>query len=719
MKSMRFLMYGLLLMLGSGAVAQTIIPLKPNEVRLEENEKCDANTKSTILKLKRQNSTQEVRMLAKVTARFDAAKLQSQGIVVGSKAGQIVTLRLTLDKIRVLDTYSEVLQYNIARSMAPTLNLVRFDTRTDSVHSGEGLPQAYNGEGVLVGITDWGFDFKHPNYNNNGEDNRRLLRVWDQYKVVGPAPEGFDYGREFDNRHDILQAKCDTSNIYGHHTHGTHVAGIAAGRGVDGEYMGQAPFANLLFSAFLLDEASWIDAANWMKNVSKIEDKRLVINSSWGMYTFSTLDGTSLLSQAINSLSDSGVVFVASAGNNGDVNFHISKTFNDDTLKTVPYNKVTYNDQAGNALILWGTPRSPFEATIELASADTVLTIPWYSTADGDQFIDSIFVVDNDTLHFDLTVERRNPQNGRPHMLFNVDCIGSRDLRLKVTAHNGTVHGWNVCNLTNHAGNMGIKFESKGLDGYTGGDPAYGISEPSCAESAISVAAHMSDHIDLMSGEYLSGIAADFSSEGPIIDGRHKPDISAPGMNVVSSLNSQVDPENRVNASFNYSYAGTTYSWGRMSGTSMSGPAVTGIVALILQANPNLTPANVRDIICRTARNDNMTGALIANDSISNKWGWGKIDALKAVNAALSFVSVEDIDEQWMEKSLQVWPNPATTQVTIGTGRNECVPLQIWDMNGRLVYQNDVTLETTIDISRWAKGIYVVRCGGRTSKLVK
>lgn len=50
-----------------------------------------------------------------------------------------------------------------------------------------------------------------------------------------------------------------------------------------------------------------------------------MINMSWGLYNLGPLDGTSLVSRAIGSLSDEGVIFVTSGGNNGDVNFHMKK----------------------------------------------------------------------------------------------------------------------------------------------------------------------------------------------------------------------------------------------------------------------------------------------------------------------------------------------------------------------------------------------------------
>ena len=76
-----------------------------------------------------------------------------------------------------------------------------------------------------------------------------------------------------------------------------------------------------------------IDAFVWMKNIADQDQKRLVVNMSWGLYLMGTLDGTSLVSQAIDQLSDEGVVFVTSGGNNGNVNFHIRKNFSGDVLR--------------------------------------------------------------------------------------------------------------------------------------------------------------------------------------------------------------------------------------------------------------------------------------------------------------------------------------------------------------------------------------------------
>ena len=131
---------------------------------LVANGKSDAVSQVKLDQLAQQKSgASEVRLLAKVSAQYNADKLRAYGIVTGAKAGDIVTLRVPISKINVLENCPEILQYTISQTIFPTMNRTRVDTRTDSVQAGLGVPQAYTGKDVIIGITDWGFDYKHPN----------------------------------------------------------------------------------------------------------------------------------------------------------------------------------------------------------------------------------------------------------------------------------------------------------------------------------------------------------------------------------------------------------------------------------------------------------------------------------------------------------------------------------------------------------------------------
>lgn len=698
--------------------------LSAQTVQLNRSSKCDAATQAGIIQQTAAKDNAEIRLLAKVSKQFDAQQLRSRGIVAGAKAGDIVALRVPASQLGYIDQCPEVLQYSLSYPMAPTMDRTVRDTRTDSVHAGAGgLPQGYTGAGVIVGITDWGFDYRHINYNNKGTDNFRLLRAWDQFKLSGPTPAGFDYGTVYNTRAELIAAKGDTNNIYDIGTHGTHVAGIAAGRGVEGRYVGEAPDANLLFCTFKLDAVSWMDAVAWMISVAREEGKRLVINSSWGMYTLGPIDGTSLLSQAINNWAvDSNVVFVTSGGNCGDDMFHVARTFSagtPDTLTTSP-SYFNYTTAIGQSVFMWGEPNAAFQARMGIASDSTVNWTPWYNTAEGNfMCTDSVLgIAGSGNLAYEVTVEQSNTFNNRPHIHFNIGIVNTShaNVLLQYTADEGTVHAWNVVNLQNGAGNMGTGFTKANHSEYELGNNDCGIGEPACAERCITVAAHNPDSRK-PDGTLVSGAIATFSSHGPVIDGRRKPDVSAPGVQVVSSINSRTT-ETGYSPTMSYTFAGTNYTWSRMSGTSMSGPAVTGICALLLEANPSLTPMQVREILCTTARNDTATGPLHASDSLSDIWGYGKVDALAAVNEALCRVDISTADEQWFAKSLQLYPNPATSRVTILTGRSNPEQVVFYAIDGRRVMEQTITREGSVSLAELPRGIYVVRCGARTAKLV-
>lgn len=171
---------------------------------------------------------------------------------------------------------------------------------------------------------------------------------------------------------------------------------------------------------------------------------------------------------------------------------------------------------------------------------------------------------------------------------------------------------------------------------------------------------------------------AGFSSRGPVtVDGsyRLKPDVSAPGVRVRSA---------RLNGGY-----------GNSSGTSMAGPHVAGMVALIISANPDLAGQVdlIEDIIRRTAvpkTTEQMCDDIPGDQVPNHTYGYGRIDALAAVQAALDLLETSTSPAP-SPLLADIFPNPVTDKLIIRlTGTGGLLHIHLYDTFGRLVMREQV-----------------------------
>ncbi len=655
--------------------------------------------------INRIHGVEYVSFIAKASATYNASELVSRGWIVGSRIADIVSVKCPLNELATALSDANFSYIEIAGKVKPMLNKVPADVRADSVWMGANLPEGYTGKDVIIGVTDWGFDYTSPMYYDTLLQNSRILAAWDQFKNSGPAPSGYSYGTEYSTPTELLNAEADTSNIYSYATHGSHVAGIAGGSGAGTVYRGMAFESEFLFVTFLVDESAVLDAWEWMFNKATAEGKRLVVNMSWGLYHMQSIDGTSLMSQALDNYSSLGVVFVTSGGNNGGENFHIKKDFQADSLLTRIdfYSSATLATLWGQSIHGWGTPGEPFSVGIKVLNSSNVLLgeSSYYSTASTSNYVDSFVVVGLDTIFFNLSCDAAYPTNSRPQARLRVKKpVSGYKIVLKSEANAGTVHFWNVTELTSDVGNWGMPFSSVGA-GYTTGNDQYGIGAPACTHSAISVAAYAANYYT-GGGTLAGGALASFSSMGPLITDSLKPDIAAPGIAVGSSMSSFTDVAYTSIASVDFN--GRTYGFARLSGTSMSSPVVAGVVALILDANPTLTPAQVKAIIIQTAREDNQTGVIPASGD--TEWGHGKVNAYHAVQLALGVLGTAEVTK---EMDWFVYPNPSASSIALSGLENDptVTSIKLVNANGALILE--ATEDSNISVKDLDAGIYFVR----------
>lgn len=600
------------------------------------------------------------------------------------------------------------------------LNKAVIDGRVDSVWQAINLDQPYHGEGVIIGVTDWGFDYTHPVFYDTNMVNYRVLRAWDQFKQSGPAPAGFNYGTEYVGREQLLAAQTDTANCYSHNYHGTHCASIAAGGGAGTAFRGVACGADLLFASLYLDSIQRVmDTWKWMYNVAQEEGKRLIISGSWGLYYMDNMDGTGLLAQEMQRLSDLGVVFVVSAGNNGDENFHLEYEFDNDTVSSLMGSPANNGHLWGSAITLMGTPNQQLSFGFDILdnNMQMLATLPLVSTTTNGT-LDSFIVVNNDTIAFSYTAESFNPYNQRPQAILRLQRLGSYKYLLNLAAESGKVHAWNVAETNWAYGNWGGDFLSHtSHPEWLAGDKRYGISTPANIDCAITVAAHCKRYA-APSGAMTQGNIAFFSSSGPGFHNVTKPEISAPGMNIVAAINSFTDM-NDVTYTKKITFNDRQYGFAALSGTSMACPFVAGVAAMVLQANPYLSADQVKQLLTSTAYNDEFTAA----DGVE-RFGYGKVDAYAAVNEALRTLGVED-DYTASFTQYTIYPNPAenTCYVTAQLKGDNAL-CQIFDLSGRLVLTETLRPGVNVfSVNTLSKGCYLLRIMDgdhvETTKLIK
>lgn len=639
--------------------------------------------------------------LIKVNDTFDLCLLEEAGISIGSRIGNIITVYGKSDNIESLNKIQGVRSMQIAKKLNPQMNRAIPDMRVDSVYQGYKLRSGYTGKDVLIGITDWGFDYGHPNFYDTSLQHSRIAAAWDQFKTSGPNPVSFDYGTEYNTEVDILKAQSDTAGLYDYAYHGSHVAGIAGGSGAGTNYRGVAYEANFLMVSLRLDEAGALDAFAWMKEKADELQKRLVVNMSWGLYHIGSMDGTGLLSEAIDMYSDQGVIFVTSAGNNGGETFHIEKEFNNDTMHTgIGFYTGSNPFLWGQSISMWGEPGEIFNVQVIMLDGnnDVMGVSSIYKSTEEFTYNMSYMRIGNDTILYNLSATDSFEFNNRPTMRLRVRRSSNKyKVALRIFASSGTVHFWNVVELTNDAGNWGGTFEDW-LPGWEKGNDEYSLGDPASTESVIAVAAHTSE-IRLQNGNVVGGRQANFTSKGPTLDGRRKPEISAPGVSVASSVSSFTTQNYTLLESVNFN--GKEYPFTRISGTSMASPGVAGVVALMLQANPGLSYIDVKKILRRSARLDNNTGVI--GDTSDLSWGWGKVNASGAVKIAESWVPIV-IDP--VVESKVIYPNPATNQIFMGSDKLQAC--EVYTVDGRMVADGKISFTNSLDVSHLVAGTYVV-----------
>lgn len=464
--------------------------------------------------------------------------------------------------------------------------------------------------------------------------------------------------------------------------------------------------SEILLATTFVDEASAMDAITWMADYAQQENKKLVINQSWNLTFISTPDDSSLFHAFMDSYHDQGVYFTASAGNFSSHDCHIGYEFAGDTMRTwVQQNDSVFPGQQGPDIVVWGEAGHSFSLGFEVRLRSNMDSVVFnssvFTTYQNTSSSVGAFTLNGEYYGYVIDIDSAHPLNHNPRFRLKFTRNAPSGMRyiLKAAADEGKCHFYNVTGSTLNFLNWPAHFSSWNSSS-TQGDREQNVAFPATPSSAIAVGSHKPGIFG--GGNWFPQGIAPSSSKGLTLDGRQKPDITAPGWFPMTAINGYNDfganPDDSV--SFNGS---SYYFWNNWDGTSYAAPVVAGVVALMLDANPALSFDQIKSILHETAMQDQFTTSNIPNPT----WGYGKLHAWRAVLKAEQLVGIDQPSR--FARDIILFPNPADEYIQMALPNEwQQQTFIILNMNGQIVKQTIPSSSGIIEISDLPKGVYVI-----------
>ena len=669
--------------------------------------------------------------VARMTAflRIDASQmdavLERYGCRKYAQWGDICIADIPLDALAPLSKETAVSRIEANQRASVLMDTTTRVTNILPVYEQTTEHQAYTGRDVVVGVMDVGFDLTHPSFYDTTGSIYRIGAFWDQ---LLKAEEGSDLpvGRSFIGEEAVL---ANGHSLDGDsQAHGTHTLGIAAGSGYGSPYRGVAYESNLcVVSNAVSSDIKYIDPEDLYKYTSATDalgfkylfdyadevGQPCVASFSEGYPPY--LDSEdSLYAAVLDSLTGPGHILVASAGNEG-----LSMTYVDKPVGT----------QAAGAFI--STTKS--QALYRLkADGEMTLKFCLYQGTIG---------TPSHTLTFSSTDERI--EEGIPDTIFiNKDTcavyvvgydswfMAEKVYQIEVVS-NKVLSNWGPIALvvegeTSHVelfGSSTYALTTRTTDTrWNAAQKGHNILAPGCFAPVICVGATAyREKIKNYKGNWIGslgnkeGLITTYSSTGPASNGLMKPDVTAPGSNIVSAYSSyylEKNPSRDGDIIAFSDFHDKSYPWSLNSGTSMSTPVVAGTIALWLQANPKLTPDDVRAILSRSCRHPEE-----ALEYPNNQYGRGEIDGYKGLLEVLKVTSIEGVST-YQAEGVMVTPCEGGLRLLFDEQPSSPVRVRIFALSGTLLADTQVRAQSAFVAFRpAAQTVYVVQVDGDTQAL--
>jgi subtilisin family serine protease len=552
------------------------------------------------------------------TSDTDDSRLKSKAFVGESaRRGNIVSATVPLDKLESIAARSGVNHIELGEPLsAPTPEVtVKSPAKPRIRKFGDGRRHR-NGKGVLIGIIDvQGFDFSHEDFRDT-DGKTRFISIWDQgaeYRESA-AIRQYGYGVEITQKQMNKAIKDSKSqnlppydlipqSIMSEGSHGTHVASIAAGNtgvcpGADiAAVLVSLPDEDFKRRKSFYDSSRIVHAVEYLLALADSRKQPISINVSLGTNGHAH-DASSALNRWIDSaLTVPGRSVSVAAGNagqeapefEGDRGFVMGRIH---TSGNIPSRELYTDiewivvgsgvvDISENELEIWYGAQDRLKVSVRTPMGDWIGPVEPLQYIENSQLPQGSFVsIYNELYH---------PANGSNYISIYLSPFytqegpvgipaGTWTVRLEGTeVRDGGYHGWIERDDPRRVGRSGSEFlwnfpsffsERSNVDRSS-------VSSLACAMNVVSVA----NLDDVREKIHIT------SSQGPTRDGRFKPDVAAPGTDIVAARG--FSPEK---------------PWVGMTGTSMASPHVAGLIGLLLATEPTLTAAQINGMIQRTSR---------------------------------------------------------------------------------------------------------------------
>lgn len=680
--------------------------------------------------------------------------LTRQGVHVFDHLGNIYFTAMPISRVAELSNDEGVVRIELNLTPKSLMDWTPGIVGATNIYDAVKLPQAYTGKGVLVGISDSGFDYTHPMFQNaNG--TTRIRWAWDMYTGRG-ATEGYlGIGSLYDTPQKIAKA-CGSTDSLGKY-HGTHVASIAVGSSVlNNKYRGIAYESDI--AMFMSGTSNYIPttnnqtlgdllyadvrAASGNPEVGKYQTanntgallgiKRFfdyatqqnmpaVINCSWGSIASLYYDET-LQEELFSELSKvPGHIIVTSSGNESDTDFYRARKANETLTETVYYAGDSADDESGQWLFI--TTKGDFKITLttNLYLNDKQEPVSCIADSKKPDECEKITITNTDnysthTFGF-TTMDYRKLSDGRT--AWRVGITMPVLAYFPPGTENKTATMTVSCN-EDYAMN-GTSDHLAFSKGFRTTLADHTVSCPGTYDCVVTVGAtnHRNEFTNIIGASRKSTYnlnpenrIVSWSGVGPTLDGRTKPDVCAPGFNIIAADNSYLG-----SSTFNsnahqqclveqWTVGGRNYNMLCESGTSMSTPVVTGIIALWLQAKPNLTLAKVKETIAATSKHldPNLTYP-------NNIYGHGEIDAYAGL---LKILNIETAIPHLPHQQVQATLNGRTLHIE----GNPDIEVTIYNLAGQKVLDTQA-VSGIVELHSLPAGVYAVKIGNQGSTLIR